>query len=42
MAKKVVENGCLVTLEPNEIAKGTWICLFNEPSGVTFAMLEKK
>ncbi|MDD3803896.1 MAG: hypothetical protein PHW02_05915 [bacterium] len=41
MAKKVSENGGLIVLEPNEIAKGTMICLFNEPSGVTFGMLEK-
>ena len=27
---------------PHEIGPGTWICLFNDPSGVTFAMLEKR
>ena len=38
-AKEVDENGGLVTDAPFEIAPGVWLCLFNEPSGVEFAMI---
>jgi predicted enzyme related to lactoylglutathione lyase len=40
-ARLVKERGGLVIEEPHEISAGTWICLFNDPSGVTFAMLQK-
>jgi predicted enzyme related to lactoylglutathione lyase len=26
---------------PHEIVSASWICLFNDPSGVTFAMLQQ-
>lgn len=42
MRDKIVENGGCITIEPVEIFPKTWICLFNEPSGVTFAILEKR
>jgi predicted enzyme related to lactoylglutathione lyase len=32
----------MIVEPPHEISPGTWICLFNDPSGVTFAMLEKR
>ncbi len=41
-AELVKQAGGLVVIPPHEIQPGTWICLFNEPSGVTFAMLEKR
>ena len=41
-AELVRANGGLVHEEPHEIFPGTWICLFNDPSGVTFAMLEHR
>jgi predicted enzyme related to lactoylglutathione lyase len=40
MAKKVVDNGGFIVEPPNAIAPTYRICLFNEPSGVTFAMIE--
>ena len=40
-ANLVRENGGLIVVEPNEIGSGSWICLFNDPSGVTFAMLQR-
>ena len=42
MGKKVEEAGGFIVIEPNEISPGLWICLFNEPSGTTWAMLERK
>jgi len=39
-AKLIGEGGGLVIEPPHEISKGTWICLFNDPSGVTFAMIQ--
>lgn len=42
MARKVEEHGGYIIEHPNEVAKNTWICLFNDPSGVTFAMHERK
>jgi predicted enzyme related to lactoylglutathione lyase len=41
-AKEVEENGGLVTDAPFEISPGVWLCLFNEPSGVEFAMIAYK
>jgi uncharacterized protein len=41
-ARRVVELGGYIVEEPFEIREGTKICLFNEPSGVTFAMIENK
>lgn len=41
-AQLVAENGGLVIEEPHEIPGGQWICLFNDPSGATFAMIEQK
>jgi uncharacterized protein len=38
----IVEHGGFIVEAPFEISPGTRICLFNEPSGVTLAMLEKK
>jgi predicted enzyme related to lactoylglutathione lyase len=35
-------DGGLLHTEPHEIFPGIWICLFNDPSGVTFAMLEHR
>lgn len=39
-AKLVEEAGGYIFEAPFEIHSGTKICLFNEPSGVTFAMLQ--
>lgn len=41
-AKLIPEKGGFIVDEPSEIPGGLKICLFNEPSGVTFAMLERK
>jgi predicted enzyme related to lactoylglutathione lyase len=41
-AKLVERYGGFIIQAPFEINHGTKICLFNEPSGVTMAMLEKK
>ena len=41
-AEMIKENGGLVHEDPHEIFPGIWICLFNDPSGVTFAMLEHR
>jgi predicted enzyme related to lactoylglutathione lyase len=41
-AKLILEKGGFIVDEPSEIPSGSKICLFNEPSGVTFAMLEPK
>ena len=38
----VVENGGFIVIEPFDIGEGERICLFNEPSGVTFAMIQEK
>ena len=40
-AKLIEQEGGFITIEPVEIPGGSKICLFNEPSGVTFAMIEK-
>ena len=39
-AKLVTKSGGFVIESPREISPGVKICLFNEPSGVTLAMLE--
>jgi predicted enzyme related to lactoylglutathione lyase len=41
-AKEIEHLGGLVVIQPIEINPGVHICLFNEPSGVTFAMLQKR
>ena len=40
-ARLIEEHGGFIVEAPFEISPGTRICLFNEPSGVTLAMLEK-
>lgn len=40
MAKKVTEHGGFIVDPPLDLG-GEWICLFNEPSGVTFAMIQE-
>jgi predicted enzyme related to lactoylglutathione lyase len=42
MAKKVEESGGHIVEPPVEISPGNRICLFNEPSGVTFAMIQAR
>jgi len=39
--KLIEENGGYIVEKPPELPTGTRICLFNEPSGVTLAMLQK-
>ena len=39
-AEKIKECGGAITEPPHEMPGGYWICLFNEPSGVTFAMIQ--
>ncbi len=41
-AKLIEQLGGYILEAPFEIPGGSRICLFNEPSGVTLAMLEKK
>lgn len=41
-AKLVEASGGFILEEPFEISPQSKICLFNEPSGVTFAMIESK
>jgi len=41
MAKKVTEHGGFIVDPPFDTGGGEWICLFNEPSGVTFAMIQE-
>jgi predicted enzyme related to lactoylglutathione lyase len=38
--KLIQEHGGFIVDPPAELAPGEWICLFNEPSGVTFAMIQ--
>jgi predicted enzyme related to lactoylglutathione lyase len=42
MAEKVAAHGGFIDEGVQSLPSGTKICLFNEPSGVTFAMLEPK
>ena len=39
-AKLIEELGGHIVIPPDEVVPGSRICLFNEPSGVTFAMIE--
>ena len=39
-AKLIAESGGLIVEEPFDVGSGTKICLFNDPSGVTFAMIQ--
>jgi predicted enzyme related to lactoylglutathione lyase len=39
-ARLIAESGGLIIDEPFDIGSGTKICLFNDPSGVTFAMIQ--
>ena len=39
-AHQVEQEGGFIVIEPFELESGSKICLFNEPSGVTFAMIE--
>jgi predicted enzyme related to lactoylglutathione lyase len=39
-ARLVEEAGGFIVEAPHEIQSGTKICLFNEPSGVTLAMIQ--
>jgi predicted enzyme related to lactoylglutathione lyase len=39
-AKQISIAGGFIVESPFEISSGSKICLFNEPSGVTFAMLQ--
>jgi predicted enzyme related to lactoylglutathione lyase len=39
-AKLIQEHGGFIADPPAELAPGEWLCLFNEPSGVTFAMIQ--
>ena len=41
-AKLIQEKGGFIVDQPSDIPGGSKICLFNEPSGVTFAMLQSK
>jgi predicted enzyme related to lactoylglutathione lyase len=38
----VEQHGGFIVIEPTDIGGGERICLFNEPSGVTFAMIEER
>lgn len=40
-AKLVEKHGGFIVQAPNAINPGVKICLFNEPSGVTLAMIER-
>jgi len=40
--KLIEENGGLIVNKPTDLPSGSKICLFNEPSGVTFAMIQRK
>jgi hypothetical protein len=42
VARLVEPAGGMIVEPPHEISQGTWICLFNDPIGVTFAMLEER
>ena len=41
-ARLIEEKGGFIVDPPSEIPGGSHICLFNEPSGVTFAMWQPK
>lgn len=39
-AREVQEHGGHIVESPTTLSSGSHICLFNEPSGVTFAMIQ--
>lgn len=39
-AELIQKHGGFIVDPPAELAPGEWLCLFNEPSGVTFGMLQ--
>ncbi len=39
-AEQIKAHGGLIVDPPAELTPGTWIALFNEPSGVTFALIQ--
>mgnify|MGYP001224244725 CR=1 FL=1 len=39
--QEIEDNGGYIVEQVNEVAPGTLICLFNEPSGVTLGMLQR-
>lgn len=41
MANKIQQHGGFIVDAPVDLGGGEWICLFNEPSGVTFAMIQQ-
>jgi len=41
-AKAIREQGGFIVYPPEELAPNEWLCLFNDPSGVTFAMIQSK
>jgi predicted enzyme related to lactoylglutathione lyase len=41
MAEKIAQHGGFIVDPPAELSPGEWVCLFNEPSGVTFAMIQE-
>jgi len=41
-AKEIEVLGGFLVIPPFDIAKDTRICLFNEPSGVTFALIQAR
>ena len=40
--KLIEKHGGFIVDPPSELPDGSRICLFNEPSGVTFAMIQRK
>jgi predicted enzyme related to lactoylglutathione lyase len=40
--KEIEKLGAFIVIPAHEINPGVYICLFNEPSGVTFAMIQKR
>jgi uncharacterized protein len=42
MRDRVVRFGGHIVMEPEEPSPGSLVCLFNEPSGVTFALIQQK
>ncbi len=40
--KEIAKLGAFIVIPAHEILPNTHICLFNEPSGVTFAMIQKR
>ncbi|MBS4015075.1 MAG: hypothetical protein KGZ86_01365 [Candidatus Latescibacteria bacterium] len=40
--KEIKELGAFIVIPAHEINPGIHICLFNDPSGVTFAMIQKR